>query len=57
MIDGLSPYAPPDAPPVNAREPWDAEPSPTAARWTFALLVCGAVVAGIVAAFIAIARS
>lgn len=57
MIPGLSPYSPPDCPPVNAREPWDAEPSPTAARWTFALLVCGAVVAGLVVAFVFIARS
>lgn len=44
-------------PPPDIGQPWDAEPSPTAARWTFALLVCGAVVAGLVVAFVFIARS
>jgi len=56
-MTGGAPHVPPDCPPVNVREPWDAEPSPTAARWTFALLVCGAIVAGLLAGFIAIARS
>jgi len=57
MMDRRAPYSPPDCLPTDVREPWDAEPSPTAARSVFAFLVCGAVVAGLIAAFIAIATS